>query len=141
MLNADCSTETEFVEEIFRDLLCLLEDTRSWINEDRLREDHPSLPPEVRIGVTRDLSALTSRATAAMSVVMMYRALREDAGSITDPKRQLDELYAEVERGIEAPAVQEAPALAALIHRARDLLKPVSQVREIIISRLETQPH
>ena len=57
----------------FRNLLSLLEDTRSWINEGRLQEDHPSLPPEIRIGVTRNLSTLTSRATAAMSVVMLYR--------------------------------------------------------------------
>lgn len=141
MLNAERPAETEFVEEVFRNLLSLLEDTRSWINEGRLQEDHPSLPPEVRIGVTRNLSTLTSRATAAMSVVMLYRALREDAASITDPKRQLDELYAEVERGIEVPTIQEAPTLEALIDRARDLFEPVSQVREIILSRLETCPH
>ena len=49
MLNAERPVETEFVEEVFRNLLSLLEDTRSRINEGRLQEDHPSLPPEVRI--------------------------------------------------------------------------------------------
>jgi len=141
-LSAERQNESAFVDGVFHDLLGLLEDTRSWITDsDQQKKESASLPPEARIGLTRDLSTLTSRATAAMSVVLLYKALDEDASQIKDPGGQLDELYAEVARGVGSPGKTTTPKLADLMVRAQDVLGSVSEVRRMILSQINAPRH
>lgn len=141
-MSAERQTESAFVDGVFHDLLGLLEDTRSWITDsDQQKKESASLPPEARIGLTKDLSTLTCRATAAMSVVLLYKALHEDSSQIRDPGSQLEELYAEVARGINAPGETTTPKLAGLMVRAQDVLGAVSEVREMILSQINAPRH
>ena len=76
-----------------------------------------------------------------MSVVLLYKALHEDSSQIRDPGSQLEELYAEVARGINAPGETTTPKLAGLMVRAQDVLGAVSEVREMILSQINAPRH
>lgn len=134
------ATETAFVDTLFTTLLTLLEDARMLIGSGRMHAITADLPAEARMVAARDLSKLTSQGTAAMSVLLMYKALHSgQADEIEDPATQLEELYGETVRNSGEPESYGPVVPAALVdlrRRGDDIFGKIGEVRSLILRHL-----
>ncbi|WP_019645845.1 hypothetical protein [Novispirillum itersonii] len=134
------ATETAFVDTLFTTLLTLLEDARTLIGSGRMHAITADLPAEARMVAARDLSKLTSQGTAAMSVLLMYKALQSgQADEIEDPATQLEELYGETVRNSGEPESYGPVVPAALVdlrRRGDDIFGKIGEVRSLILRHL-----
>lgn len=136
------ATETAFVDSLFSTLLTLLEDARTLIGSGKMHAITADLPPEARMVAARDLSKLTSQGTAAMSVLLMYKALHSgQADEIKDPAHQLEDLYSEAVRDGAEPESYGPVVPAALVdlrRRGDDIFARIGEVRSLILRHLGT---
>lgn len=132
-----------FVDDLFASLLGLLEDARTLIGSGRMQSITADLPAEARMVAARDLSKLTSQGTAAMSVLLLYKAFETgQADEITDPSAQLEDLYSEVSKAPDSQPVGDygsvvPVALVDLRRRGDEIFARIGDVRALIRHHLD----
>lgn len=135
-LTDDTLSDDAFFDSLFTDALGLVEAIRDLLTRGDGAGADKGMPPQVRMRVARDLSRLTCRATAAMSVLLLYKALEDgQAGEIDDVPGRLAELYAEVEAGPPSDGLNDAALpepVAALMATADGVFARVARVRDMI---------
>jgi hypothetical protein len=128
-----------FSERTFTQALSLIEDIRDYIASGAGGRAEPGLEPATRMRAARDLSRLTNRATAAMSILLLNKAMEEgQADDITNIPARLEELEQGVTQTPPPDALDTAPlppAVAALLARAESLFVDVGRVAALIRHR------
>lgn len=136
----DSLNDAEFFDRLFADALSLVEATRDLLARGDGTGAGTDTPPQVRMRAARDVSRLTCRATAAMSVLLLYKALEDgQADEIDDVPGRLTELYAEVEAPTPADNLRDVPLpepVAALMARADGVFDRVARIHDMIRRRL-----
>jgi hypothetical protein len=131
----------EFFEETFRDALVLVEALRDLIVSSPSLGLSDTSDPVVRVTAAREMSRLTNRAAAAVSLLLLHKALLADqAEDIADPTRRLNELYSEaVSVGLDAnrlSGVELPEPLQALLLQADDVFARMPRLHAMIEARL-----
>lgn len=138
MSTADASA---FVRDTFDALLLLLEDARDHIGGGM----GPEISPASRMRAAQELSRLTNRATAAMSLLLMAKALEEgqDLGG-GDLAARAAGILADIGKPANAAPAPEAPvpaALTALVERGDALFARMPRVHDHVRSLLAGGVH
>lgn len=134
------TADAAYCAQTFADTLALLERTRDLLAAGTGSDAIGDVAPAVRMRVARDMSRLTSRASAAMSVMLLYKAVaEEDGGGIENPAAQLEDLYGEVVRGAAAaPGEPDLPQpVADLMAEAERVFERTARVYEYLRARLD----
>jgi len=129
-----------FSQRTFDETLRLIEDLRDHITSGDSRLERETVEPASRMRAARDMARLTNRATAAMSILLLHRALEDgQAGDIPDIPARLEDL-------LESMAVQPPPdaldrvplppAVAEMMARAEVLFADVRRVGGMIQGRV-----
>lgn len=121
-----------FATDTFDATLTLIEDVRDYISSGASRMAGEEVTPASRMRAARDMSRLTNRATAAMSILLLHRALADgQAEDIANIPERLDEMVASMQVAYPADTLDEVPlppAVAALMERAEALFRDVEAV-------------
>lgn len=133
--------DAAFANRTFDATLKLIEDVRDYISSGESRLAGPEVTPPSRMRAARDMSRLTNRATAAMSILLLHRALADDqAGDIANIPERLEEMVASMRHLYPADALDGTPLpppVAALMERADALFTDVARVADGLRGQLD----
>lgn len=125
-----------FSDRTFDETLRLIEDIRDYITSGESRQEREDAHPASRMRAAREMSRLTNRATAAMSIVLLHKALvGGQADDITDVTGRLVEMQESMWLTPAADALDEVPlppAVADLVSRAEALFGDVERILPLI---------
>lgn len=139
MTGVDTTDDTTFFQDIQSQTMALLHDIRDFIASGDMKRDSADIEPNQRMQVAADMSRLTSRATGAMSLVLLYQAIEDrQTDDITDIPGQLAELWQVVSDGVVPASVggPMPPAMALLVQRGDQLFLRMDRLRTMIEGRL-----
>lgn len=126
--------DAAFVQAAFDDAMTLIEAARDHIAGGGVRAIDPEVSPRTRMRAAQELSRLTNRATAAMSLLLLVKALEagQDVG-VVDIAGQAEAILAEINRPATAPLDDELPPdLAALLVQGEALFAQMPRVRSLL---------
>lgn len=139
MTGVEPNDDTLYFNDLYARTMTLIEDVRDFIASGDHRRVTAEAEPDIRMRAAAELSRLTSRATAAMSLVLLYQAVVEgQADEITDSHRQLGEVWQTVCDGVvAAPEPGIVPAeLQTLVERGDALFASMPRLRTMVEQRL-----
>ncbi len=136
------ANDPAFSQRTFDGTLRLIEDLRDHITSGAGRDGgaDAGVEPASRMRAARDIARLTNRSTAAMSILLLHRALEDgQGGDIPDIPARLEELMEAmmVPSPVDAlDSVPLPPAVADLMARAEALFADVQRVGGMIRGRV-----
>jgi hypothetical protein len=127
------AADAAFFEQTFADALAVVEEARDSIVSGVARGEGMTLEPAQKMRLSQELSRLTSRATGAMSLLLMYKAMvTGQAAEIDNIPTRLEELYASVQA---SSAASLDPALADVA--LPDAVESLRQRAEGVFERMD----
>jgi hypothetical protein len=127
------AADAAFFEQTFADALAVVEEARDSIVSGVARGEGMTLEPAQKMRLSQELSRLTSRATGAMSLLLMYKAIvTGQAAEIDNIPTRLEELYASVQA---SSAASLDPALADVA--LPDAVESLRQRAEGVFERMD----
>ncbi|SOD88961.1 Protein of unknown function [Caenispirillum bisanense] len=123
--------DARLLDTTFEDALALLERARAYVGAGTAASVPAEAQPLDRIRMARDMSRVTSALTCCMSLLLLYRAVREDQLDRTEMQGEARSLLAEVTAQLPDPSSEHAyaPELTALIGSAHDLFHRVQRLQ------------
>lgn len=138
------AADAAFVQAVFDDTLALIEAARDHIADGAVRYAGVPITPTARMRASQELSRLTNRATAAISLLLLFKALQDgqDVG-VADIPAQIDGILDDIQRppvslaevGADADAVPES--LNILLLRGEAVFERMPHVRVRLLALLE----
>ncbi len=136
------AADAAFVQAAFDDTLALIEAARDHIADGAVRYADVEITPTARMRASQELSRLTNRATAAISMLLLFKALQDgqDVG-VADIPAQVDGILGDIQRPPVALAVADADAvpesLNVLLLRGEAIFERMPHVRTRLLALLE----
>lgn len=123
--------DARLLDTTFEDALSLLERARAYVGAGTAATVSGDAQPLDRIRMARDMSRVTSALTCCMSLLLLYRAVREDQLDRREMQGEARSLLAEVSTQLPEPASEHphAPELTALIGSTHDLFHRVQRLQ------------
>ncbi|KJS43697.1 MAG: hypothetical protein VR70_02310 [Rhodospirillaceae bacterium BRH_c57] len=141
------AADAAFVQAAFDDTLALIEAVRDHIADGAVRYADVEITPTARMRASQDLSRLTNRATAAISLLLLFKALQDgqDVG-VADIPAQVNSILDDIQRpslalagtGGDADAVPES--LNILLLRGESIFERMPLVRARLLALLDQAP-
>lgn len=123
--------DARLLDTTFEDALGLLERARAYVGAGTTAAVPADAQPLDRIRMARDMSRVTSALTCCMSLLLLYRAVREGQMDRDEMQAESRSLYTEVRNQLPDPSSEHpyAPELTALIGGAHDLFHRVERLQ------------
>ncbi|MFA7429421.1 MAG: DUF1465 family protein [Rhodospirillaceae bacterium] len=129
------AADAEFVQATFDDTMALIEAARDHIADGSARHADPAVTPRARMRASQELSRLTSRATAAISLLLLFKAVEsgQDVG-VPDIPAQMDGILADIQRP-PLPSAGDEPmpeSLTVLVVRAETIFERMPRLHALL---------
>lgn len=135
------SSDSRFMQQAFEDAVALVEAAREHIISGAGRAAVAGIEPSARMLVTQEMSRLTARATAAVSLLLLHKAL--EAGqdvAVDDVPGRVSELFDQIVN-VRHPAGSDARLIPdevrLLLDRGEDLFARMPRVHRLVVGKME----